>query len=359
MPRQPPLAIIRTVMRARDALHRAGDALTPAEWVLLGHTFGLASTHVLGVVAELGVADRLSTPRTAEDLAAELHVDADALHRVLRCAALLGVVRLDRRGRFALTRVGRRLRSDDPASMREWTRYMALGSTTRAWAALGHTVATGEPAFPHVHGTSVWRWLAEHPDEEERFAGAMRRVTELVAPAVVEGYPWPESGTVCDVAGGVGTLLAAVLAARPGLRGVLVDGVGPLEQSEAFLRSRGVHERVERSVGDIFAEVSARADLFVLKDVLHDWDDERCLTILATVRATMRPRERLAVIETLQPPNVPDYVATLTDVQMLTQCDGGRQRSEAELHALLRATGYAPGHTHPTAGPSVLDADAV
>src|SRR4051794_7896728 len=252
MPPQPPLAAIRAIMRARDVLHRAGDALMPAEWVVLEQSFGIARTQVIGAVAELGVADLLSGgPRTAEQLAAALDVDADALHRVLRSAAAFGLLRLDDRGRFRLTRLGRRLRTDDPASVRDWTRYMALESTTAAYAVLPHTVRTGEPGFPRARGMSVWQWLAEHPDEEARFAGGMRRVTELMAPAIVGGYPWPETGTVCDVAGGVGTLLAAILAARPGLRGVLVDAPGPLGEADGFLRARGVRDRVELVQGDI------------------------------------------------------------------------------------------------------------
>ncbi len=110
--------------------------------------------------------------------------------------------------------------------------------------------------------------------------------------------------------------------------------------------------------GDIFTGVSARADCYVLKDVLHDWDDERCRTILRTVRATMQPGERVVLVETLQERNDPDAIASLTDVQMLTQCDGGRQRSVAELHALLRDAGLRPGEVHRTAGPALVEAYA-
>jgi hypothetical protein len=359
MPPQPPLAAVRVLLRAREALHRAGDAVMPPEWVVLEQTFGIARTQIIGAIAELGVADQLSGgPRTAEQLASVLNVDADALHRVLRAAAALGLLRLDARGRFRLTRLGRRLRTDDAGSVRDWARYMALESTTAAYAVLPHTLRTGEPGFPHARGMSVWQWLAEHPDEEARFAGGMRRVTELMAPAIVAGYPWPETGTVCDVAGGVGTLLAAVLAARPGLRGVLVDAAGPLEEADRYLRSRGVRDRVELVQGDIFSGVSARADRFVLKDVLHDWDDERCRTILRTVRATMQPGERIVLVETLLERNDADLIAALTDVQMLTQCDGGRQRAEDELHHLLRETGFSPGPTHPTASPALVEATA-
>jgi hypothetical protein len=199
----------------------------------------------------------------------------------------------------------------------------------------------------------VWSWFAEHPDEERRFAGAMRRLTENDAPSIVHGYPWPSEGVVCDVAGGVGTLLAAVLGARPGLRGVLVDAPGVLAEAEGHLASRGVRDRVELVEGDIFERVDAIADTYLLKDVLHDWDDERCERILATVRATMAPGTRLVLVETLQERNDAHPVASLADVQMLTQCDGGRQRSRAELHALLRGAGLEPGEVRATRTPGL------
>ena len=356
--RTPPRAAVRAVFRARHAAQRVADRVGPSDLSVFELSFGFAFSRMLGTVAELGVADHLDRPRTAEDLAAALEVDADALHRVLRALALRGVVRLDRRGRFSLTRRGRLLRSDHPRSVRPWVRYLMLDSTQAAWAALTDTVRTGEPSFPRVHGRSVWAHFAEHPEEERLFAASMRRVTEFDLPAIAGGYPWPEQGTVCDVAGGAGTLLAGILRARPDLRGVLVDAPGVLAEAEDHLAAAGVRERVELSAGDLFAGFGATADVYMLKDVLHDWDDERCAEILRAVRATMAPDARVVLVETLQEPDVPDPIASLADVQMLTQCDGGRQRSVAELHALLRDAGLRPGEVRRTAGPALVEAYA-
>ena len=160
---------------------------------------------------------------------------------------------------------------------------------------------------------------------------------------------------MCDVAGGVGTLLAAILRDRPALRGVLVDAPGVLAEAEGFLAGEGLADRVDRSPGDMFERIDAVADLYVLKDVLHDWDDERSLRILRTVRAAMPTGARVVLVETLQDPDRPDPIASLVDVHMLTQCDGGRQRSVAELHALLREAGLRPGAVHRTAGPGLVE----
>src|SRR4051812_30966774 len=352
----PPRPLVTAVLKARTALHRLADRIVPAHVALFDKSIGIGRTQVIGALAELGVMDELARgPATAAELAPRVAADEDALHRVLRAAALERLVTVGGDGRFRIARLGRALLSDEPRSIRAWTRYIALPSTTAAWADLPESVRTGRSAFRRRHGTSVWEWFAEHPDEEALFAGAMRRLTEEDAPAIVAGYPWPQSGTVCDVAGGVGTLLAAILDARPGLRGVLVDGPGVLREAERHLQERGLRDRVELVEGDIFARVDARADVYLLKDVLHDWDDAASARILATVRATMPAGARLVIVEALQERNVPDLIASLADIQMLTQCEEGRQRSAAELGALLTGAGLSPGAVRETIGPALVE----
>jgi hypothetical protein len=354
--RPPPRFVVTGVVAARRALRRLSDRLIPAELALFDNTIAVGRTHVIGTLAELGVADELAAgPATAAEIAERVGANADALHRVMRAACVEGLFEMDSAGRFSLTRLSQPLRSDSPVSMRSWARYMALRSSTSAWADLTGSVRTGESAFQRVHGMSVWEWFAKHPDEETLFAGGMRRITEQDAPLIVAGYPWPEAGAVCDVAGGVGTLLAALLEARPRLTGVLVDGPGPLAEARGLMERAGLTERVELAEGDIFERVNADADVFVLKDVLHDWDDERCIRILRTVRATMKPGARIVLVEMLQERNEPHPFASLEDVQMLTQCDGGRQRSADELAGLMRAADLRPGTVRPTIGPALVE----
>jgi hypothetical protein len=355
--RPPPRAAVLAVSAVRRALLELADRVVPAQFALFDKTIGLGRTHAIGAIAELGVADLLAQrPQTAAELAPQLSVDADALHRVLRAGVVERFLKMDRDGRFELARLGQPLRSDHPHSLRDWARYMSTKSTTSAWADLPESIRTGRSAFPRVNGMSIWAWYAEHPDEERAFAGAMRRITEDLAPAIVAGYDWPQNGVVCDVAGGVGTLLAAILRARPDLRGVVVDSPGVLAEADAWLRSQGLRERVELAEGNIFERVEAKADVYLLKDVLHDWGDDRCRTILATVRTTMPPGSRLVLVEDLQERNRPSPTASLTDLQMLTQCDDGRQRSAGELKALLRSVGLRPGAVRLTSGPALVEA---
>lgn len=349
MPPEPPPKVAAAVLAVRRALRGAADRLLPPEIAVFDLSIGIGTTQALGVFAELSLAEALHDgPATAEALAARVGADPDALHRFLRAAAVFGLVRMDADGTVHATRLSDVLRADHPRSQRDWCRYMASPATTAAWGGFLHAVRTGESAFQAVHGTSVWDHLAAHPDEERVFAGAMRRLTESMAPAAAAAYPWPAGATVCDVGGGVGTLLAAVLDRDPSLRGALVDAPGVLAEAEGFLAGRGLRDRVELVPGDLFGDVPVAADVYLLKDVLHDWDDARCATILGTLRAAAPTGAAVVLVESLQERNRPHPFVSLADVQMLTQCDGGRQRSVAELHALLAAARFAPGTVRET-----------
>lgn len=339
----PPRIMIEAALAARRSLIALAGLMVPAPIAVFDASIGGGRSFVLGAVAELGVADLLAEgPADADTLASRLGVDADALHRLLRAAAVMRVVSLRPDGRFRETRLTRTLRTDAAVSMRQWCRYFTLPSTVAAWQDLVGSVRTGRSAFPRVHGRSVWDYYGDHPDEGRTFAEAMRAMTSMDARAVAAAYPWPESGTVCDVAGGTGTMLAAVLARRKGLRGVLVDVKDVLVEAGRFLDGRGLTERVELVECDIFTSVPVTADVYLLKNVLHDWDDEACLRILKTVRSAMPLGSRLIVVEQLQERNTPDDFASLIDLQMLTQCDDGRERSAAELAYLLRQAGLRP-----------------
>jgi DNA-binding transcriptional ArsR family regulator len=355
----PPAGVIDAVFALRRALLRTADALVPPEAVLFDRTFGPARVHVLDALAQLGIPAALDEQRlTVPELARRLDVDPDALHRVLRVAQLDGLVRRDRRGRLGLTRLGRAMVPDVPGSLDPWVRYIALRSTREAYAELLGTLRTGEPSFRRAHGTTVWDWFAAHPEEERLFAEAMRSVTLFDAPALVASTLWPDEGVVCDVAGGAATLLAALLTARPGLHGVLLEAAGVLDEAATYLEDQGCRDRVELVAGSIVEGVDVRADVYVLKNILHDWDDATCLRILKALRASMPSGARLLVVEQLQPRDRPKPISSLSDLQMLTQCDGGRERSREELRTLLRRADLAPGRVERAGVSALLEASA-
>ncbi len=203
-----------------------------------------------------------------------------------------------------------------------------------------------EGAQPSGHrrafGNSIWEYFGEHPEEGARFAQAMRELTAIDLAALVRAYPWPPEGVICDVAGGIGTLLAAILERRAGARGILLDAPEVLAEAEAFLRARGVLDRVQRQPGDLFGELDARADVYVLKWILHDWSDDACREILGRVRATMPAGARIVTIDQHLEPNRPNSVSSMVDLLMLVECEGGRERSPAQVQELMREAGIMP-----------------
>ena len=335
------------MLRAAIGLHRLlrglADRVIPADLVAFDLAIGTARTAMMGALVSLGIPDLLDDgAQTGAELAARVGTDADATHRVLRALAWDGVLRLDRQGRFHHTRVSRALRSGQLTRTREWVRYFASTSNQRAYQAFEHVIRTGRNGFAHGNGQGVWAWFDEHPAEREQFAQVMMGLTVRTAPLVATRYPWRDVAIVCDVGGGRGTLLSELLVRHRHLRGVLCDREGVLAAAGPLLRARGVADRVELVAGSFFGDLPRGADVYVLKNVLHDWDDERSAQILARVRAAMTAGQRVLIVESLIERDQVDLIA-FADVHMMTVCDEGRERSRAELARLLVAAGFRPG----------------
>jgi hypothetical protein len=314
---------------------------------------GLYRTQLLYVLARLGIAERVAEgPRTAEALAAETGAAPGALFRVLRAVAGLGVLTQDEDDRFGPTPASELLRPGSTGSPH--ARLLCYGEPWW-WAAAGglyESVMTGEDAFARVHGVSLFEFLAADPAASEVFDAHMTAMTAAEADAVVAAADWPDAGTVVDVAGGRGTLLAAVLRARPGLRGVLFDRPHVVEHADLG----DVAGRCELVGGSFFESVPAGADLYVLKDIVHDWDDEAALAILRVVRAAMSDGARLLVVERVIPPGDAPAHGKLVDITMLL-VTGGRERTRDEYADLLRRAGFAVAGIAPTpAGTDVITA---
>jgi hypothetical protein len=324
---------------------------------------GYQLSQALYVAAKLGVADVLDPGPLAVDAVADaVDARAPALRRVLRALVAGGVFTELEDGRFANNDAAAALRSGAPGGMRDVV--VNFGEEMyRAFGELLHTVRTGETGFDAVYGAPLFEYYAANPDVEASAAARMRARTlpvaaELAASGVVRG-----ARTLVDVGGGSGTLLAEVLRQRPELRGVLLERPGMLALAAGHLAEQGVADRCELVEGDFFAAVPAGGDVYVLKSVLHDWDDERCVAILRSCRAAMEPAARLAIVELLLPermaPSEPMLSAALLDLIMLAYA-GGRERTEAEFTALLGEAGLRLTSTTPlAAGPQVLEAVAV
>jgi hypothetical protein len=337
---------MRGALAVRRGIFEVGDLIMPVEGALLDLVAGLQRTKLAGVLVTSGLADALGeSSRDAGDLARELGLSEEVTRRVLGAAAAARLVHVKRDGRARLARLGAPLRSDHPHSIAAWAAYQAAPANTAAHAELEGQLREGAEPSGHrrAFGNSVWEYFGEHQDEGARFGEAMRQLTAIDIDALARSYPWPREGVICDVAGGIGTLLAAILERRAGARGILLDAPEVLTEAEDFLRSRGVADRIERRAGDLFGELDARADVYVLKWILHDWSDEACRGILRRLRATMPAGSRVVVIDLHLEPNRPSPLSSMTDLLMLVECEGGRERSPAEVHGLMRDAEITPG----------------
>jgi ubiquinone/menaquinone biosynthesis C-methylase UbiE len=295
-------------------------------------------TQALHATAALGIADRLGEgSATSGQLAAATGAHADSLHRLLRYLAGLGIVDGDGSGGFRLTALGALLRSGVPGSMRD--RALSYGGYGyRAFGELLHTIRTGEPAFDHLYGMPAYDYLARRPELARSFDRQMQSGAPFFA-RVPEVYDFPATATVVDVAGGNGTLLAAVLSATPAARGVLFDVPHVVEAARDRLREEGLLDRCELVGGDFLTSVPSGGDVYVLSRILHNWDDERCQALLTACRRAMDPGAVLLVIELLVPEDGSPAIAVARDMNMMTVF-GGRERTWTEFRTLLGSAGF-------------------
>jgi hypothetical protein len=300
-------------------------------------------SRAIHAVAKLGIADLLSDgARRADDLAKATGTHAPSLRRVLRLLASAGVFSEEADGGFALTPVGACLRAGVPGSMRA-AALLFGGITQQAWGDLLHSVETGEPAFRRVFGMDPFDYMAQHPDEAANFDAAMADFTKHIATAVAAAYDFSPFRRIVDVGGGNGALLAGILKANPKLTGVLFDLPSVADRAAAPMRQLDLADRCEIVGGDFFEAVPAGGDAYLLKHVIHDWNDDRAVAILGSCRRAMGADARLLIVEGVYPPRIDQSDesrgAASNDVNMLV-CTGGRQRSEAEFRSLYEAAGF-------------------
>lgn len=340
----------------------AANMITPPEMTLFQWSIGLARAKVLHTVAEWGVADLLETHgrMSGAELASRLGTDPDATHRMMRACAVFGLFDVDQRGRFGNTRLSRTLLSDREKSQRHSVLYFGSASNVAAWLDFENVVKTGRNAFQRVFGKTIWAWLEEHPDEGDTYVKFMSVNSMMDAPEVVRLYPdFASIRTICDVGGGRGVLLGEILQQFPTVRGILVDGPAAVASAEHFLASRKLLDRVEVRPGSFFdsATIPRGADAYVLKNVMHNWDDATCGRILNNVRAACEPGCRLLIVDALLERNEASFSA-LNDLHMMTVCVEGRERGREEFASLLRDAGFELARVFPSYM-AVIEARAV
>jgi SAM-dependent methyltransferase len=341
-------------MTMNDSSPRQPPAVT-ADGAMLRHLImGFRTTQLLYVAARLGLADRLEAgPQTAQQLAPQVGAAPRALHRLLRALAGFGIFAETDGGAFALTPAARLLQSDTPGSLRGLALLYGADWLWRAYGDLLHSVRTGTPAFVHVHGLSFYDYLQEHPAAGAVFQSAMSSMSAQEAAAILAAYDFAKAQSVIDVGGGQGALLAALLRAHPHLAGVLLDLSPAIVGAKALLGAAGLTARATCVAGDFFTAVPKGGDVYLLKSVLHNWDDSDVVCILRNCRQAMADGARLLVIERVIPAGNGPSEAKLFDVNMLVTV-GGQERTEAEYRTLLDLAGLTLARLIPTSSPLTL-----
>ena len=318
---------------------------------------GFQVSQAIHVAATLGVADLLADgPRTSDELAVATNAHAGSLYRLLRALSSVGVFYEDDGRRFSLTPMGALLRSDVPGSLRGWAMHVGRPYFQEAWGHLEHSVRTGDNAFQHVHGTDVWAYRAERPDESAIFDLAMESLTGAANRALLDAYDFGRFASVVDVGGGNGALLAALLGEFPAMRGVLLDQPHVVANAAAVLERAGVADRCEIVGGSFFDEVPAGGDAYTLKSIIHDYGDDRAVTILRICRRAMAADAALLLIERIVGPPNEDPRAKFSDLNMLV-APAGRERTLQEWDALVTLAGFRLTTATPsTSGLAVIEA---
>jgi SAM-dependent methyltransferase len=323
---------------------KASDAMT-----LLNLTASKWVSQAISVAAELRIADLLKDgARTAADIARTANASEDGVYRLLRALASVGLFAETGKRKFRLTALGRLLRSDSSQALGGYARFTGHDSTWRPWGELRHSVRTGEPAFDHVFAMPIFEYFAKMPESAAVFDAAMTSISTLESKGVAAAYDFSGINTLVDVAGGHGLMIGTILKANRRMRGILFDLPHVSAGATTLLRSGGVADRCQIVSGDFFASVPEGGDAYVMKHIIHDWDDERATQILRNCHRAMRPGGKVLIVDAVIPPGNSAHFGKLLDLEMLVLTPRGRERTQTEFRELLKRSGFKLRRVVPT-----------
>jgi O-methyltransferase domain/Dimerisation domain len=329
----------------------------PPPAAVMGLVAGMWAAKAAAVAANLGIPDQLAHgPKRAEEVANAIGADASAVYRLMRAVASVGVFTAEPEHRFALTPLGAALRSNVPGSMRSFLIAQMAPGHWLPWGNLEDAVRTGRPSAPKALGMDAWEYYKKNHDEGFHFAEAMSGLSHLAMQAVLVSYSFAGARKVVDVGGSHGSFLAAVLRREKAARGVLFDRPEVIDGASATLEEAGVSERVDRVGGSFFESVPAGGDVYLLKHILHDWNDDECVKILRNVREAMVVDARVVVVEMLITDKGPPSPAPLLDLNMLVMLTG-KERTTEDFAVLFAKAGLKLQAVTPTQSPlAVIEA---
>jgi hypothetical protein len=319
---------------------------------------GFRVTQMLYVAAKLRIADHLKDgPLTVKELAKRTSAHEDSLYRLMRTLASVGVFTEEANSTFRLNSMGSLLVTGVPGSLQVNAEVAGEPWMWGPWGNLMDSIKTGEVAFDKLYGKHTWDWFAENPGPAQLFNSLMDELTAAETRAVLGGYDFSQARVVVDIGGGRGALLEAILGVNSKARGILFDMPHVIEAAKQIMDAV-IARRVEFVAGDFFKAVPAGGDLYILKNIVHDWTDEESRRILEVVHRRVQGTGRVLLIEQIICEPNQACVAKLADIQMMVR-NGGRNRTESEYSKLLRASGFNLTRVYPTSGPGIIEAVAV
>lgn len=305
-------------------------------------------SHVVYVAAKLGLADLLAkSPMSAEQLAERTETHAPSLYRLMRTLASLGIMNEDSSHRFSLTPIGEAMKTGAPGCARATILTIASPWWVSGFSELIYSVQTGKPGFEKMIGKSIFDWFADHPEEASLFSETMLGIHGAEPAAIVAAYDFSDLKNIIDVGGSTGNLLATILEHNPQARGILFDMPHVVRDAPAFLKARGMTDRIRIEPGSFFETVPAGGDAYLLSHIIHDWSEDQCLTILRNFRRVMNSNTRLLIVEMVLPPGNTPHPGKMLDMMMLVG-PGGLERTADEYRELLAKAGLRLTRVVPT-----------
>jgi len=322
----------------------------PAHVGILGIMNGVLVAGAVSCLAQLGIPDLVEmAPRSAQELASQIGADPQALYRLMRATASVGVLSEGPDGKFSQTPMSTVLRSKSTPSLRSFAIMTGREWHGRGWAHLEHCVRTGKQAMEQIYGVPIFDYLKQHPEEARIFNDAMSDLSTIDGPAVAEAYNFDGIRSIVDVGGGHGLLLATILQRNPHLQGTLYEMPHVLEGARSG-PLKPLMERCTLASGDMFSSVPVDADAYIMKHIIHDWPDDRCVQLLKACRKGVHPGGKLLVVDCVIQPGNDFSPGKFLDLQMLI-FPSGCERTEKQFRDLFAAAGWRLSRIIPTAAP--------
>ena len=314
---------------ADASAHQQLDQMITGYWV----------SQAIYAAAKFGIADHLTDgPKTVTELANASSTNADALYRLLRALASIGIFAEAESRRFSLTPLAEPLCSDVPGSKRALA-LMSGDEQFRTWAEIDYSVRTGKIAFDKVFGEPIFDYLGKHPEKARIFDAAMVGIHGRESSAVLDAYDLSGIGIVADIGGGNGSQITEILKKYPAMKGILFDLPHVVARAKERIQVSGLQDRCDLVPGSFFEAVPPGANAYVLRHIIHDWDEEKCLTILRNCHRAMSSDSKLLVIESVIPSGNEPFGGKFLDLVMLL-IPGGKERTETEYRQLLEQAGF-------------------